>query len=438
MALSDQEIKRLAEKVNCFLDLPHTIDDLPILQETLNHLDKIIKASPSAYYFKQRADTKYQLCYMSSGHLPLANDALRDIDRAIELDPDQALHYRMRAYMRFDLMRYLTSDPEQCKEHMTKARSDLMKALSLDPTLSQIWLDTIAYNILADEWDEAISVYGQSEPYIKSPSDKALRAWMGCLALTLAGDVVAEEDKQPLIEAGTSTDRTFIERIAGHVVPLRDNLSEKQIHEVDLLNELLADRLEDPMRRGFVYGELRLHDKAVSTYNEILKKNPMSSSTWSNKGFMLQELGDYQEALRAYSKAIEITPDYFQALLNKSKLLMDLQRHEEALSVLDKTISLRPDDAWLWIDKSSCLSKLSRHNEALKASEEALALDPGNNAALAGYARALRDCRVFPLDANFAPEHGLPTELRPNRISRLSAIFTDTWNRLKKILESEQ
>lgn len=342
MALSGQEIKRLTERVNSCLDGSHGSNDLLYLKEALQCLDKIIaNVSPSDYFFERRGETKYRLSVRSGGWLSFAQGAIQDMTRAIELNPDKAYYYQRRGQFHFDFMKHRKEQGARRKESIEKVRVDFRTALSKNPTLSRVWLEIIAINILVDDWDEAISVYGQSGPYIKDNCDKPVRAWLGCIALVLAGDAVGEDDRKPLQDTRVSVGYNFIEDVMLYVaVSLRDKLSEKKLSEVNTLNELLADHLDDPIDKSRIYNALGFYYMALNTLDKALDLNPAWPLAWNNKGYYLQNQGRFDEALQAYSKALELAPDYSLALQNKRILLGELKCSDKKQGLLARVKDL--------------------------------------------------------------------------------------------------
>ena len=82
-----------------------------------------------------------------------------------------------------------------------QVQDDFKAALHSDPTLPDVWLGVIACALLLGDWDEAISLCGESRPFITDPTDQANRAWYLCIALTFAGDIVSEEEKKNIESA---------------------------------------------------------------------------------------------------------------------------------------------------------------------------------------------------------------------------------------------
>ena len=115
------------------------------------------------------------------------------------MDPGRGQYYYKRGSCLWDRFRkvgntLITDNPEMLK----KITSDYKSCLSRAPTETAAWLDLIAINIISCNWDEAISLYGQCNSYIKDKVNQLYRSHLGCLAFIFAGDPIEEEDVKPL------------------------------------------------------------------------------------------------------------------------------------------------------------------------------------------------------------------------------------------------
>lgn len=128
--------------------------------------------------------------------------AADDARQAAALAPDNANHYWI-------LGGYLLSD-ELVKSGTiiasnNKARFDEIiraysTALEKDPVSEAAWLNLIEINLLLSRYDEAISSYGACSPYITSQQFVLIRSFLGCLAITLNGEPLEQDDKKPLLD----------------------------------------------------------------------------------------------------------------------------------------------------------------------------------------------------------------------------------------------
>lgn len=381
MTLSESEIKELVARTESCLNDLHANHVLPDLQEVIVWLDKIIaNVPPNAYYYQCRSLVKLALCEGSVGVISsFAIEALDDICKAIDLDPDQALYYQNRGEVRLLLLKYRTNEADRTNE-MALAMRDFETALSKDPTVSAVWLYLIMLNLLFDNWDEAISVYGQSKIYVTKNEDQLIRAWLGCLAITITGEKLTKEDSEPLQKSYTVFNCVFVENIMVHLGKyLRGTLPDVIQAQVDELNESFLKHLEDAIVQARIYSNWGQYEKALVVLEEALAKNPFDIKAWNNKGGVLSRLERYEDALTAYRKTTELAPDFLMPLYNTVSLLMcKLHRYNEALIVINKLIQFDPKNVDILNDKRICLANLSRFDEALVEINKLIELDPKN------------------------------------------------------------
>ena len=126
-------------------------------------------------------------------------NAVRDINKAIELDPQNGMYYwRRGTYLSYRLtidIKISDGDKENICKNMIKNYDN---ALNKDPSIPNAWLDIIETNMILNNWKMAIAKYGESKPYIHSNEDILIRAWLGCIALICAGKHIGKEDKSIL------------------------------------------------------------------------------------------------------------------------------------------------------------------------------------------------------------------------------------------------
>lgn len=183
--LSDLEVKFLleqAERYSASRDYRRSLDCYSRIVEG---------APPHPQYFKRRTLIRRLL-----GDL---DGAIADMNRAVELDPDDANSYWERGAC-FSHKLSLNKDIDRAKreELLGKILADYKASVTRNPTSAEGWLAIVETDLLMHDWDDAIGNYGSCKPYIDSKSNQLVRSWLGTLALDLAGDAPDEEDRKLL------------------------------------------------------------------------------------------------------------------------------------------------------------------------------------------------------------------------------------------------
>ena len=124
------------------------------------------------------------------------------------------------------------------------------------------------------------------------------------------------------------------------------------------------------------------HDKAVSTFNHILKTDPYNAEAYNNIGVVLSDQGRSNEAVKNYRQAIEADPRYIKAVVNLERTLESSGDISDALIELEKLVKLAPDSADIRNRLAGLYLKMERYPEALEQAEAALDWEPENIQAL--------------------------------------------------------
>ena len=310
MASSDKEIQQLLEKAKSYKTAGIENNDMPSYKKALECYDKIIQSIPNhPYYYERRAFVRYGLACMSGStgiwHLYYLDGAINDISKAIELDPDRGEHYRLRGlycFMKLSEQRIMN---EQLSRRIIE---DYHTSISKNPTQPQVWLHLLSLNLILQDYEEAISIYGQCKPHTSSKENQLCRAWLGCIVFILAGDPVEEEDVEPLhnqeIRFG---DIALIQLI---ISPLKRLLEKEKNEEsrkkVNEINKSLFSHIDDWFRRGVLLERFGCFEEALEAYEKAIEVNPNDAMLWNNKSWILQILRRHKEAIMAHNKAIEI------------------------------------------------------------------------------------------------------------------------------------
>ena len=82
------------------------------------------------------------------------------------------------------------------------------------------------------------------------------------------------------------------------------------------------------------------YDKAMTTFDQVLKLDFKSVDALNGKGLALNNLGKYQEAILWFDKALKIDPNFVDALYNKADALGELGNYEEAFIWTEKALAI--------------------------------------------------------------------------------------------------
>ena len=84
------------------------------------------------------------------------------------------------------------------------------------------------------------------------------------------------------------------------------------------------------------------YEKALATFDLVLKIDTRSVDALTGKGLIFNQLGKYEEAITWFDKALRIDPNFVDALYNKADALGELGKYEEAFVWTERALALEP------------------------------------------------------------------------------------------------
>ena len=120
------------------------------------------------------------------------------------------------------------------------------------------------------------------------------------------------------------------------------------------------------------------YDKAMTTFDQVLKLDSRSVDALNGKGLVLNNLGKYQEAISWFDMALKIDPNFVETLNNKGMALSNLGKYQEAISWFDMALKIDPNFVDALYNKADALGELGSYEEAFIWTEKALAIDTAN------------------------------------------------------------
>ena len=170
LMISNEQVRILIERAEHLLS-SNQLHDSWRCYDTL-----IRKAHPNPYYFKRRA----LICRLQGK----IDDAIADIERALELDADDATSYWERgALFSHKLSMEQHVDLSTKSQFLENVLSDYKASVERDPTSSLAWLAIMETALLMHDWDDAISTYGACQPYVNSDNMRLIRIMVGVFGI---------------------------------------------------------------------------------------------------------------------------------------------------------------------------------------------------------------------------------------------------------------
>lgn len=338
-------------------------------------------------------------------------DALAELDAALQMAPDYALAHVYRA----DAMQWL--------ERYQEALEACDRAIALDPSDARCYARKGAV-LLALEFNEsALEAYEQAIK-LDAPSaaahvgrGDALRALKRPEeALTEYEFAITNAPKDPrglarkasLLYWGLNRKDEALDwyERAIQAQPAKEQYWREKVNALDFLHRdqearevaqkaiRLYPHLAWPylleagglmsrwwgLSGGEISAEKRFYEEALRLVRIAISIEPNNAFAHFQAGNALERLGQPEDALSEYQAAVKLNADKDAYLPAVSRMLVKLQRIPEAVQLLEDALSRSPRNPQLWDAKAEVLAAAGDHEGAIAALDKALALATGSDA----------------------------------------------------------
>lgn len=284
----------------------------------VNDRDHIIETRTGDDYFY------YAVRHFQRGEF---DQAIKYIDKAIELEPDVAVHPSFRGLI------------NHARKRDEDALWDVTKAINLDPDGAAHHYTRGLINHVLENYEDALRDF--SKAIELNPENATNYYFRGMINLDIENNEDALKDANKAIE-------------------LDPNLP---VHYSS---------------RGLANYNLEKYDDALKDANKAIELDPDGAVYYSFRGEVYRCLKKYEEALRDATKSIELGPDDAVHYFNRGQVNYDLKRYEDALIDVNEAIELGTEFAERYYFRGLINHELERHEDALRDTTKAIELDPEN------------------------------------------------------------
>ena len=297
-------------------------------------------------------------------------EALRDLDRAIELEPELAAAYVERARAKSDL-----SD-------VAGAADDLSYYLSFFPADALVWLELGGVRLrlgLREEANVALRRAIELKPDLRTAVAKTIAAGDDEVVLRARDLFMRGEDEAAL-------------------AVLDDLLSHQPDHPSALWWRALVygelgrhgDAIADWDRALPLWGDnaalghysrgtsrftLKRYAAALADFDVFLRAEPIDPEGLHYRALTLQKLGRWQEAMRDAEELLRTLPDDVKVRRLHAHVAMMLGHHEAAIEDYDVCLAANPLDADIWFARTFRCLDAARYEDAVDSAKQAYHLE---------------------------------------------------------------
>jgi tetratricopeptide (TPR) repeat protein len=253
--------------------------------------------------------------------------AIPDLTRAIELDPDVALAYNNRSISYYRLVRY------------EESLVDSNQAIQLDPEYVGGYVSRANTYFFLERYGEALSNFTRA------------------------------------IQLDPGSEAAVIHTNRGNVYFLL-NRYEEALADLTRAIELDPDLAEAYGNRGLVYDELQRYIEALVDFTRAIALDPDSPDFYTNRAHTYEKLQRYEEALTDFTHVLEFDSIREETYINRGNTYTVLERFFVALADFTSALQLDPSSAQINYNRGNTYKALQRYDNAVADYTCAIELDP--------------------------------------------------------------
>ncbi len=372
-----------------------TINNL--MEELVKAYERQFKRSPKKF---EVIDTFTALDYSNRGgtywNLKLYNEALKDLNRAIQLDPEDPHAYVNRGVVYKSQKEYekafsdyrhaininpslieayinLGSIHEELKQN-DDTISAYTRALELDPSLDKVYINRGNIYLKQNHLKEALSDFNRAIEI--RPNSSEAYSNRGVIYDETNKYDEAFSDFNKAIKIDSENAKAYSNRGKHYFKKKQYNNS---LTDLNRAIEIDPSLVEAYVNRGNTYKELKRYDKALSDFTKAIELNPNLAQAYSNRGPIYEDMKQFDKALADYDRALKIDPNLVEIYINRNATLCAMMRFDEALSDINHAIDISPNNAVAYMNRANTYVMLQRYNEALSDFNKAVELEPDNS-----------------------------------------------------------
>ncbi len=291
--------------------------------------EKDLAESNANQVLEQLVSPKTDLEYFTKGnvniYLKKSDEAIADLSKAIELNPDFAAAYHNRGLL------------YQGKKQDDQAISDLTKAIEINPNFSTAYLNRGITYRNKQLYDQAIADLTKVIELDPKFSDAYFNRGNTYAAKRQYDQAIA--DYTIVIELNPNISNAFYNRgIAYRTRQLYD----QAISDLTKAIELDPKYTAAYGSRGIAYFEKRQYDQAIADYTKSIELDPRSKSVYHNRAVAYYNKQSFDQAIADYTKVIELDPKYANAYYGRGVTYNSKQFFNQAIADYTKAIELDP------------------------------------------------------------------------------------------------
>ncbi len=186
------------------------------------------------------------------------------------------------------------------------------------------------------------------------------------------------------------------DQLISNAFSLHSNGKIKEASEI--YNFLIQNKIYDPRvfnNLGSIYCQRKHFDKAISLFDESIKRFPNSLEAYTNLANVLLIKGKSDVARGILNKAIELNPKYLRSYSILAGILVGEGNLEKAEFILRKSLEINPKDINVLVNLACVLKDSGNSKQAERFLKDALKINPSYDFALTNLGAVLNELEKF-------------------------------------------
>lgn len=258
-------------------------------------------------------------------------DAIRDIERALALDSNQAIAYYERGEIYWK------------KQEVKLAYNSYQKSIEKNPQFSDGLIKKASIDIVLNNYDQAMDLLDEA---LKIKVTNPIPYYFKGRLFKAKGDTaLAISSYQTAVELDPQYYDAYVE-LALLVAAQRNDLAEEYYKTAIGIRprsiEVWYNRAMYLQENGD--RNVENYERALSCYDTIAHIDTNFFGAYYNKGFIYYTyLKEYSKAIASYTQAIKAFPSYYQAFYSRGLCYEKMKERKMALEDYDKALAIQPD-----------------------------------------------------------------------------------------------
>ncbi|MGO8703717.1 MAG: tetratricopeptide repeat protein [Candidatus Brocadiia bacterium] len=236
----------------------------------------------------------------------------------------------------------------------------LDKALELDPQYVIAWRNRGEAHSMAGQYAEAIRDCDQAIALKPDFADAWFTRGNACARAGRAEEALRDLDRAIALKSDSA--EAYISRGKIHAAAGR---YAEAIRDFGHAAALEPDNAEAWFSRGAAYARAGRAEEALADLSRAIALRPGDADAYYNRGSLYLDAGRSAEAIRDYDRAIALRPDYADAWYNRANAYAAAGRPAEAIRDYSRAIELRPRDPDAYYNRAIVRRRLKQESEAL-------------------------------------------------------------------------